>query len=104
MGNPSGVQPASPRTGNRSLLDLIAEVTGERPSGTQDSLRLTEDLHLDSLGRVQLQSSLEQQLGLEFAGDALSNLETLGQLRALIAAETSRAESPLRRVVSIFAL
>ena len=73
---------------------MIAEVSGERPSGSDDSLRLTEDLHLDSLGRVQLQSSLEQQLGLEFADDALSNLETLGQLRALIAEETGAQSTP----------
>ena len=97
IGNPSGTQPASntPKTGKGTLLDRIAEVTGERPSGSEDSLRLTEDLHLDSLGRVQLQSSLEQQLGLEFADDALSNLETLGQLRALIAEETGTQSAPI---------
>ena len=97
IGNPSGTQPASntPKTGKGTLLDRIAEVTGERPSGSEDSLRLTEDLHLDSLGRVQLQSSLEQQLGLEFANDALSNLETLGQLRALIAEETGTQSAPI---------
>jgi long-chain acyl-CoA synthetase len=94
LGNPSGAQPVA-NTGasgknslQNSLLDLIAEVTGERPSGSDDGLRLSEDLHLDSLGRVQLQSALEQQLGIEFADDALSNLETLGQVRALIAQET----------------
>ena len=29
---------------------MIAEVTGERVSGDGDGLRLSEDLHLDSLG------------------------------------------------------
>ena len=96
IGSPSGAQTAStaPKPGKGTLLDMIAEVTGERPTGSEDSLRLTEDLHLDSLGRVQLQSSLEQQLGLEFADDALSNLETLGQLRALIAEETGTQSAP----------
>jgi long-chain acyl-CoA synthetase len=96
IGNPSGVQPAStaPKASKGTLLDMIAEVTGERSTSDSDSLRLTEDLHLDSLGRVQLQSSLEQQLGLEFADDALSNLETLGQLRTLIAEETDTQSSP----------
>ena len=96
IGNPSSAQTASttPKTGKGTLLDMIAEVTGERPASSEDSLRLTEDLHLDSLGRVQLQSSLEQQLGLEFADDALSNLETLGQLRALIAEETGAQSAP----------
>ena len=44
------------------LLRLSAEVTGEPVAATGDgnALRLSEDLHLDSLGRVQLQSALEQ--------------------------------------------
>ncbi len=36
------------------LLALIAQITGEAHPGVGDELRLTEDLHLDSLGRVQL--------------------------------------------------
>jgi long-chain acyl-CoA synthetase len=97
IGSPSGTQAASTpsKPGKGSLLDLIAEVTGELPVSSNDSLRLTEDLHLDSLGRVQLQTSLEQQLGLEFADDALSNLETLGQLRVLIAEETGAQAAPI---------
>lgn len=95
--NPQAAASASPSSKD-ALLAMIAEVTGERPSGSEDTLRLTEDLHLDSLGRVQLQSSLEQQLGLEFADDALSNLETLGQLRALIAEETGAQPAPTPRI------
>jgi long-chain acyl-CoA synthetase len=92
VSQPSGTPVAASKSGKASLLDMIAEVTGEPvpqlATEGGDRLRLGEDLHLDSLGRVQLQSSLEQQLGLEFADDALSNLETLGQLRALIAEES----------------
>ena len=65
------------------LLDLIAEVTGERVSG-DDALRLSEDLHLDSLGRVQLLSLVEQRLGVELEEDALAAVATLGELRALL--------------------
>ena len=98
----ASARPASnvPKSSKNSLLNMIAEVTGEpipQPaSGSEDQLRLSEDLHLDSLGRVQLQSSIEQQLGLEFADDALSNLETLGQLRALIAEETGTQTASAR--------
>ncbi len=92
LSQPSGAPAADTESGKDSLLELIGEVTGEpvpqSSTGGDDRLRLSDDLHLDSLGRVQLQSSLEQRLGLEFADDALSNLETLGQLRALIAEET----------------
>ena len=63
---------------------MIASITGETFSGANDHLRLSEDLHLDSLGRVQVQSTLEQQLGLEFQDDAIASVETLGDLRALL--------------------
>lgn len=66
------------------LLNMIGEITGESLSGANDRLRLSEDLHLDSLGRVQLQSALEQRLGLELEDDAIAKVETLGDLRALL--------------------
>jgi long-chain acyl-CoA synthetase len=67
-----------------ALLDLIAKVTGETCVAAAGGSLLTEDLRLDSLGRVQLQSLLEQRLGMELADDALAEMRTLGELRALI--------------------
>jgi len=69
------------------LAGIIAEVTGEHLSSSDDQ-RLSEDLHLDSLGRVQLQSALEQRLGLELEDDAIAATETLGALRALLTKES----------------
>jgi long-chain acyl-CoA synthetase len=69
------------------LLKMITKITGESLSGANDQLRLSEDLHLDSLGRVQLQSALEQRLGLELEDDLLGGVETLGDLRALLERE-----------------
>ena len=73
------------------LLELIAEVTGEaiavderRDSAAVSQMRLSEDLHLDSLGRVQLQSALEQRFGVELEDDAVANLEDVAELRALV--------------------
>ncbi len=66
------------------LLALIAEVTGEAPPGTDDALRLSEDLHLDSLGRVQLAAALEERLGALPAEPGIEALRTLGDLRALV--------------------
>ncbi|GGG71379.1 AMP-binding protein [Edaphobacter dinghuensis] len=71
------------------LLKLIATVTGEPIPHSNNNLRLSEDLHLDSLGRVQLQSELEQQLQLELNDDAVANAITLHDLRQLIQRETS---------------
>ncbi len=70
------------------LLELIAEVTGEAiaqaDADAVNHMRLSEDLHLDSLGRVQLQSALEQRFGLELEDDAVANLEDVAELRALV--------------------
>ena len=64
------------------LLAQLAEVTGEHPVG-DDELRLAEDFHLDSLGRVQLAAALEERLGILPSERALDEVRTLGELRAL---------------------
>jgi long-chain acyl-CoA synthetase len=81
--------------GRDSLLEMIAEVTGERVAGDEDELRLSEDLHLDSLGRVQLQSMLEQRLGVELDDEAIAVVETLGDLRRMagVASEGSMPQT-----------
>lgn len=66
------------------LLALIAHITGETPHGVGDELRLSEDLHLDSLGRVQLAAAIEQKLGMTPQSGLLEEVQTLGQLRALV--------------------
>jgi long-chain acyl-CoA synthetase len=65
------------------LLQMIGNVTGETPATPDDSARLSEDLHLDSLGRVQLQSLLEQRFGLELGEEQIAEVRTLGELRTL---------------------
>jgi len=65
------------------ILQMIATVTGEAPLAADDNARLSEDLHLDSLGRVQLQSFLEQRFGLELGDEQIAQVTTLGDLRAL---------------------
>lgn len=69
------------------MLEMIAEVTCEHVTGDDDGLRLSEDLHLDSLGRVQLQSMLEQRLGVEVDDDAIARMATLGDLRGMVKLE-----------------
>jgi long-chain acyl-CoA synthetase len=79
------------------LLESIAGVTGERVPGG-DELRLSEDLHLDSLGRVQLQSEVEQRLGMELGDEAIAQAKTVGELRRLFGVSASggvlRVEAP----------
>jgi long-chain acyl-CoA synthetase len=69
------------------LLALIVAISGEAPAAVKDDLRLTEDLHLDSLGRVQLAAALEERLGISPEGGLLEDLRTLGELRRLVSGE-----------------
>ena len=79
------------------LLALIAQITGEPPAGIGDELRLTEDLHLDSLGRVQLAAALEERLGIAPQNGLLERAETLGELRALVTGEAEGTHTTSRR-------
>lgn len=63
------------------LLKLIVQLTAEPLISTSDETRLSEDLHLDSLGRVQLAEAIEQRTGLTTNDDAFDGLQTLGELR-----------------------
>ncbi|MDR3750334.1 MAG: AMP-binding protein [Terracidiphilus sp.] len=69
------------------LLALIAQISGETQHGIGDELRLTEDLHLDSLGRVQLAAAIEERLGITTENGLLDQVQTLGELRRLLTAE-----------------
>ncbi len=79
---------ASSSTSSDWLVALVAQIAGETPAGQGDELRLTEDLHLDSLGRVQLAAAIEEKLGMSTESGLLENIETLGELRKLVAGET----------------
>jgi long-chain acyl-CoA synthetase len=75
------------------LLALIAQISGEAPSGVGDELRLTEDLHLDSLGRVQLAAAIEERLGMVPESGLLEEVQTLGELRRLVAGTAEGART-----------
>jgi len=66
------------------LVGLITQITGEIPPGAGDELHLTEDLHLDSLGRVQLAAAIEERLGIASEDGLLDQVQTLGDLRRLL--------------------
>ena len=77
------------------LLALISQITGESYSSVGDELRLTEDLHLDSLGRVQLGAAIEERLGIVESNGLLEDVQTLGDLRKVVAGgAATETESP----------
>jgi long-chain acyl-CoA synthetase len=91
----NGKMPAGAETQGAAqdwLLRLIAQVTGEQPEQVGDEARLTEDLHLDSLARVQLAAAIEQRLGIVSGNGMLETVATLGALRRLVRGEARAAE------------
>jgi long-chain acyl-CoA synthetase len=82
------------------LLALIAEIAGEAPPGIGGELRLTEDLHLDSLGRVQLAAAIEQRLGMAPESGLLEEVRTLGELRHMLNGETGGARAEWSPAIS----
>ncbi len=76
------------------LLTLIAQITGESNPGVGDELRLDEDLHLDSLGRVQLAAAIEDRLGVVSGTGLLEEVQTLGDLRRVVTTGTEGPSQP----------
>jgi len=66
------------------LYALVAEIAGEHPEGADDP-RLSEDFHLDSLGRVQLAAALEERMTDSPREGSIDAARTLGDLRKLVA-------------------
>jgi long-chain acyl-CoA synthetase len=77
------------------LLELIEQTTGEALPVGGDALLLAEDLHLDSLGRVQLEAAIEERMGaiqertaMTSGSDLLHNAQSIGDLRRLAGVPT----------------
>jgi long-chain acyl-CoA synthetase len=75
------------------LLMLIAQIAGETPLEGGDELNLTEDLHLDSLGRVQLAAAIEERTGISTENKLWDQVQTVGDLRRLVASDPDPAPS-----------
>lgn len=73
------------------LSTLIASITGSQPSTSSDDARLDRDFNLDSLARVQLQTELDQHLGVGIHDEEFERIATLGQLRARLGFEPGQS-------------
>ncbi|HTH42266.1 MAG TPA: AMP-binding protein [Terracidiphilus sp.] len=82
------------------LLGLIAQITGESNVGVGDELRLTEDLHLDSLGRVQLAAAIEDRLGIVSEDGMLNGAKTLGDLHRMVSGGDYKSQSAIAKITS----
>jgi len=84
---------SSSATAADPLLALILSISHASAGHAGDDARLSEDLGLDSLGRVQLQSELEQRLGLTLDDTTLEQIVTLGDLRRALGLDRAGAAS-----------
>jgi long-chain acyl-CoA synthetase len=66
------------------LARLLEQVTGESVRGLDDNSELATNVHLDSLGRMQLAMGMEEQFGIAVGDEEIGNAKTLGDLRNLI--------------------
>jgi long-chain acyl-CoA synthetase len=80
------------RGGDDPLIQLLSAIPGARVENISDASRLSEDIGLDSLGMVELQSALEQQFAVEIPEDAWQRARTVGDLRGFIAPGERTAE------------
>jgi long-chain acyl-CoA synthetase len=77
-------------TGVDWLLAVITRITGEGSPSEQQALSsnhdflLAEDLHLDSLGRVQLLDAIEERLGVALNQEEYAEVKTLDVLRQFV--------------------
>jgi long-chain acyl-CoA synthetase len=66
------------------ILEQVARVSGEAASRVDSSSALATDLKLDSLGRVELLSALEDHYQIDIDEAAFSEATTLAQVEALV--------------------
>ena len=79
--------------GPRGLVHIIAEVSRRGVDEIEDGASLGDDLGLDSLGRVELLSAVETELGVYMDEGQLSPETTVAELRALV--EEGAANPPV---------
>jgi long-chain acyl-CoA synthetase len=82
------------------LLNALRAMPGARAESASDQSRLSEDIGLDSLGMVELQSALEQRFAAEIPDEGWQQARTVGDLRRLIAPQTRTAEAAIATVAS----
>jgi long-chain acyl-CoA synthetase len=77
--------------GDDALIQTLRAMPGARVENVSEQSRLSEDIGLDSLGLVELQSAIEQQFAVEIPDDAWQQVRTIGDLRNLIAPRAAMA-------------
>ena len=86
--------------GDDALMHALRAIPGARADNVSDASRLSEEIGIDSLGLVELQSTLEQRFAVEIPDDAWQRVRTVGDLRRLIAPQVEASEMAVTRPAS----
>ena len=82
---PSSPRPSStPPTGARDLMSIIAELSRRNIGEISKTATLGDDLDLDSLGRIELLSAIETELGVYLDESKVSPETTVRQLSSMV--------------------
>lgn len=73
---------------------LIAEKLGRRPEELKGSQKLSEELGLSSIDRIELLSSLEERYGIELSESAMASAATVGDLETWVHREAEIPRAP----------
>ena len=88
---PSSPRPSStPPTGARDLMSIIAELSRRDLELVNDTASLGDDLDLDSLGRIELLSAIETELGVYLDESKVSPETTVRQLSSMVEEDSRR--------------
>jgi long-chain acyl-CoA synthetase len=91
-GESASLARATENDGVDPLVALIAQIAAIPPAGITPSARLSSDLNLDSLQRVELLGVIEEELGAYIDDDALQPDATVADLEAMV--EAARGTKP----------
>jgi long-chain acyl-CoA synthetase len=72
-------------------LPVISRIAGAQAAVLDPSARLADDLKLDSLGRVELLSALEDQYQIELDEAAITEATTIGDVERIVSERTTEA-------------
>ena len=75
---------SSPRDGSRGLVDIVAEVAVLDTADIAPDMTLGDDLNLDSLGRVEMLSAIEVDLGVYLDETQIGPETTIRQVQAIL--------------------
>ena len=76
--------PSTPPSGVRDLISIIAEISRRDPATIHESASLGNDLDLDSLGRIELLSAVEAELGVYLDESQVAPETTVSRLASLV--------------------